>query len=130
MGGGVGMLDYDNDGRLDLYFANGAQLSDPMPKAAMPDKRDSRYWNRLYHQKQDGGFEDVTERAGVKGEGYSMGVAVGDYDNDGWADLYVTAYGGNILYHNNRDGTFGDVTRRAGVAGMVVNQRRMAPVRW
>src|SRR6185503_1942043 len=117
MGGGVAMLDYDNDGRLDLYFANGAQLADPMPKGATPDKRDSRYWNRLYHQKPDGGFEDVTERARVKGEGYSMGVAVGDYDNDGWADIYVTAYGGNTLYHNNRDGTFDDATRRAGVAG-------------
>jgi hypothetical protein len=62
MGGGGAMLDYDNDGRLDLYFASGAQLADPMPKAAMPDKQDSRYWNRLYHQKQDGAFEDVTER--------------------------------------------------------------------
>ena len=111
------MLDYDNDGRLDLYFANGAQLADPMSKGAMPDKRDSRYWNRLYHQKQDGNFEDVTDRAGVRGEGYNMGIAVGDYDNDGWADIYITAYGGNILYHNNRDGTFSDVTRRAGVAG-------------
>jgi hypothetical protein len=117
MGGGVAVIDYDNDGRLDLYFVNGARLEDPMPKGAVPDKRDPRYWNRLFRQKQDGTFEDVTERAGVRGEGYQMGVAVGDYDNDGWADLYVTGYGANILYHNNGDGTFKDVTRRAGVGG-------------
>ena len=117
MGGGVAMFDYDNDGRMDLYFTNGARLDDPMPKGAMPDKRDPRFWNRLYHQKTDGTFEDVTERAGVKGEGYSMGVAVGDYDNDGWNDLYVTAYGANNLYRNRGDGTFEDVTKRAGVVG-------------
>jgi hypothetical protein len=117
MGGGVAMLDYDNDGRMDLFFTNGARLEDPMRKGAMPDKRDPRYWNRLYHQKADGTFEDVTERAGVKGEGYSMGVAAGDYDNDGWVDLYVTGYGANILYHNNGDGTFSDVTKKTGTAG-------------
>jgi hypothetical protein len=117
MGGGVAMFDYDNDGRLDLYFTNGARLDDPMPNGAMPDKRDSRYWNRLYRQKPDGTFEDMTERAGVRGAGYSMGVAAGDYDNDGWVDLYVTAYGSNILYRNRGDGTFEDVTRRANVAG-------------
>ncbi len=111
------MLDYDNDGRLDLFFTNGARLEDPMPKQSMPDKRDLRYWNRLYHQKADGTFEDVTERAGVRGEGYSMGVAAGDYDNDGWVDLYVTGYGANTLYHNNGDGTFTDVTRKTGLAG-------------
>jgi hypothetical protein len=118
MGGGVALLDYDNDGRLDLYFSNGAQLFDPMPKGAMPDKRDAKFWNRLYHQKRDGTFEDVTASAGVKGEGYSMGVAAGDYDADGFCDLYVTAYGSNILYRNRGDGTFEDVTRRAGVAGV------------
>jgi enediyne biosynthesis protein E4 len=117
MGGGVAMLDYDNDGRLDLYFTNGARLEDPMPKGAMPDKRDAKYWNRLYHQKQDGTFEDVTERAGVKGTGYSMGVACGDYDADGLVDIYVTAYGTNILYRNRGDGTFEDATKRAGVEG-------------
>src|SRR5713226_2911511 len=117
MGGGVAMLDYDTDGRMDLFFTNGAHLEDPMPKGAMPDKRDPRYWNRLYHQKPDGTFEDVTERAGVKGDGYSMGVAVGDYDNDGWVDLYVTGYGANILYHNNGDGTFTDVTKKTGTGG-------------
>jgi len=117
MGGGVAMLDYDNDGRMDLFFTNGAALKDPMPKREMPDKREPKYWNRLYHQKADGSFEDVTERAGLQGEGYSMGVAAADYDNDGFADLYVTGYGGNHLYHNNGDGTFSDVSKRVGVAG-------------
>jgi enediyne biosynthesis protein E4 len=117
MGGGVAMFDYDNDGRLDLYFTNGARLEDPMPKGALPDKREAKFWNRLYRQKQDGTFEDVTERAGVKGAGYSMGVAAGDYDADGFCDLYVTAYGANILYRNRGDGTFEDVTARARVAG-------------
>ncbi|HEX8475458.1 MAG TPA: CRTAC1 family protein [Pyrinomonadaceae bacterium] len=116
MGGGVAMLDYDNDGRLDLYFTNGARLEDPMPRGAMPDKRDARFWNRLYRQKPDATFEDVTERAGVRGNGYSMGAAAADYDNDGFTDLYVTAYGANTLYRNRGDGTFEDVTRRANVA--------------
>lgn len=117
MGGGVAMFDYDNDGRMDLFFTNGARLSDPMPKGASPDKSDPKYWNRLYHQKADGTFEDVTERAGVKGDGYSMGVAAADYDGDGYVDLYVTGYGGNTLYHNNGDGTFTDVTKKLGVGG-------------
>jgi hypothetical protein len=116
MGGGVAMFDYDNDGRLDLFFTNGASLKDPMPKTEMPDKRDAKYWNRLYHQKGDGTFEDVTETAGLKGNGYSLGVAAADYDNDRYMDLYVTGYGGNHLYHNNGDGTFADVTKKAGVA--------------
>ncbi|HKP87349.1 MAG TPA: FG-GAP-like repeat-containing protein [Blastocatellia bacterium] len=115
MGAGVAMLDYDNDGRLDLFFTNGARLDDPMPKGAMPDKREAKYWNRLYHQKSDGTFEDVTERAGVKGEGYSMGVAAADYDNDGWVDIYVTGYGVNILYRNGGDGTFADVSKKVGI---------------
>src|SRR5947209_8191938 len=117
MGGGVAIFDYDNDGRLDLFFTNGALLTDPMPKGANPDKRDPKFWNRLYHQKADGTFEDVTERAGLKGEGYSMGVAAADYDSDGFVDLYVTGYGGNILYHNNGAGTFTDVNKKSGVAG-------------
>src|SRR5579864_5566126 len=117
MGAGVALFDYDNDGRLDIYFVNGAPLSDPTPKGAIPQKTGAEYWNRLYHQKPDGTFEDVTEKAGLQGAGYGMGVAVGDYDNDGYEDLYVTAYGGNKLYHNNGDGTFTDVTERAGVAG-------------
>src|ERR1700726_2454615 len=117
MGSGVALFDYDNDGRLDIFVVNGAQLSDPTPKGTIPQKTGSKYWNRLYHQKRDGTFEDVTERAGLQGMGYGMGVAVGDYDNDGFEDLYVTAYGGNKLYHNNGDGTFTDVTEKAGVAG-------------
>ena len=117
MGGGVAIFDYDNDGRMDLFFTNGALLRDPMPKGATADKRDSKFWNRLYHQKSDGTFEDVTERAGLKGEGFGMGVAAGDYDNDGFVDLYVTCYGENHLYHNNGNGTFTDVAKKLGVAG-------------
>ncbi len=117
MGSGVALFDYDNDGRLDIFFVNGAPLSDPTPKGIIPQKTGPKYWNRLYHQKADGTFEDVTEKAGVQGTGYGMGVAVGDYDNDGYEDLYVTAYGGNKLYHNNGDGTFSDVTAKAGVGG-------------
>lgn len=118
MGGGVALFDYDNDGRLDIFFTNGALLTDPMPDGRMPDKSDKKFWNRLYHQNADGTFTDVTERAGLTGmpQGYySMGVAVGDYDNDGYEDLYVTGYGGNILYHNNGNGTFTDVTGKARV---------------
>jgi hypothetical protein len=117
MGSGVALFDYDNDGRLDIFVVNGAPLSDPTPKGTVPQKSGPKYWNRLYHQKPDGTFEDVTEKAGLQGAGYGMGVAVGDYDNDGFEDLYVTAYGGNKLYHNNGDGTFTDVTEKAGVAG-------------
>jgi hypothetical protein len=117
MGSGVALFDYDNDGRLDIFFVNGAPLSDPTLKGTIPQKSGPKYWNRLYHQKTDGTFEDVTEKAGLQGTGYGMGVAVGDYDNDGYEDLYVTAYGGNKLYHNNGDGTFSDVTAKAGVAG-------------
>src|SRR6266571_2357169 len=115
MGGGVAIFDYDNDGRMDLFFTNGALLKDPMPKVAMPDKNDPSFWNRLYHQKADGTFEDVTERSGLKGDAFSMGVAAGDYDNDGYVDLYVTGYGANHLYHNNGDGTFTNVTVKLGV---------------
>jgi len=117
MGSGVALFDYDNDGRLDIFAVNGAPLSDPTPKGTIPQKTGPQYWNRLYHQKKDGKFEDVTEQAGLQGVGYGMGVAVGDYDNDGYEDLYVTAYGSNKLYHNNGDGTFTDVTAKAGVAG-------------
>ena len=116
MGGGVALLDYDNDGLLDIFFTNGARIDDPLPDDKLPDKSDPRFWNRLYHQNADGTFTNVTERAGVSGmpQGYySMGVAVGDYDNDGFEDIYVTAYGGNILYHNNGNGTFTDVTKKA-----------------
>src|SRR5579864_695035 len=117
MGTGVALFDFDNDGRLDIFLVNGAPLTDPMPRTAIPQKTGPQYWNRLYHQRSDGRFEDVTEKAGLPGVGYGMGVAVGDYDNDGFEDLYVTAYGGNRLYHNNGNGTFTDVTEKAGVAG-------------
>jgi enediyne biosynthesis protein E4 len=117
MGSGVALFDYDNDGRLDIFFVNGASHGDPTPKGTIPKKTGTEYWNRLYHQKPDGTFEDVTEKAGLAGVGYGMGAAVGDYDNDGYEDLYVTAYGGNRLYHNNGNGTFTDVTEKAGVGG-------------
>src|SRR5450432_1059448 len=93
MGAGLALFDYDNDGLLDIFLVNGAPLSDPTPKNAVPQKTGPEFWNRLYHQKQDGTFEDVTEKAGLQGFGYGMGVAAGDYDNDGYEDLYVTAYG-------------------------------------
>ena len=117
MGSGVALFDFDNDGRLDLFLANGAPLADPTSKGTIPAKNGPRYWNRLFHQNADGTFEDVTEKAGVKGKYYSTGVAVGDYDNDGREDLFVSGYGASILYHNNGDGTFTDVTTQAGVAG-------------
>ena len=120
MGGGVALLDYDNDGRLDVFLTNGAKIDDPMPDGKQPDKSDPSFWNRLYRQMPDGTFADVTEKAGLTGmpQGrYGMGVAVGDYDNDGFSDIYVTNFGANTLYHNNGDGTFTDVTARAGVGG-------------
>ena len=119
MGGGVALLDYDNDGRLDIFFTNGAKIDDPMPDGKLPDKSDPKFSNRLYHQSSNGTFTDVTEKAGLTGipqNHYDMGVAVGDYDNDGFEDMYVTGFGGNTLYHNNGDGTFTDVTKKAGVA--------------
>jgi len=120
MGGGVALFDYDNDGRLDIFLTNGAKLLDPMPPGSRPDKSDSKYWNRLFHQSKDGTFTDVTLKAGLSGNpeaGYSMGVAAGDYDNDGFEDILVTSYEGNVLYHNNGDGTFSNVTAKAGVGG-------------
>jgi len=117
MGSGVALFDCDNDGRLDLYLVNGAPYSDPTPKGFIPQKTGPEYWNRMYHQKADGTFEDITEKAGVAGVGYGMGVAVADYDNDGNEDLFVTGYGGNRLYHNNGNCTFSDVTEKANIGG-------------
>jgi len=111
VGGGAAWLDYDQDGRLDLYAVSGRFL----PGLSHGAKPREPYHNHLYHNNGDGTFSDVTERAGVAGTGYGMGVTVGDYDNDGYPDLFVTNYGPNVLYHNNRNGTFTDVTRRAGV---------------
>jgi len=114
--GGVAMIDYDGDGRLDLYFVNGAKLQDPMKAGAQPDKSAPQFWNRLYRNLGGGRFSDVTEKAGVAGRGFGMGAAAGDFDNDGHTDLYVTNFGANILYRNRGDGTFEDVTNKAGVA--------------
>ncbi len=117
MGSGVALFDYDNDGRLDIFFANGARIADPTAPGTIPQKTGPEFSNRLFHQKPDGTFEDVTEKAGLAGNGYSTGVAVGDYDNDGYEDLFVAGYGHSTLYHNNGDGTFTDVTASAGVGG-------------
>lgn len=115
MGAGVAFIDFDNDGLLDIFFTNGARING----AATPAKRDPKYWNRLYRNQGNGKFLDVTERAGLAGAetGFAMGVAVGDFDNDGWQDLYVTSYGANTLYRNRGNGTFENVTAKAGVAG-------------
>ena len=112
MGGGVAIFDFDNDGRMDLFFTNGAALKERMSKDDLPDKTQPKYWNRLYQQQPDGSFKDVTEHAGLKGVGYSMGVTAADYDNDGFVDLFVTGYKSDRLYHNNGDGTFSDVTNK------------------
>ncbi len=109
--GGAAVFDYNNDGFLDIFFPNGATIPEL-------EKTDPSFYNRLYRNNGDGTFTDVTEQAGVKGVGYSMGVAAGDYDNDGYVDLYVCGVNYNQLLHNNGDGTFADVTARAGVGGI------------
>ncbi|HEV3121349.1 MAG TPA: FG-GAP-like repeat-containing protein, partial [Isosphaeraceae bacterium] len=108
MGGGVGLFDYDADGWLDVYCVGGCPL--PYDEVHPPAP------NRLFHNKGNGTFEDVTGHAGVGGRGYGMGCAVGDYDNDGHDDLFVTGLGATVLYRNRGDGTFDDVTQRAGVS--------------
>ena len=108
MGPGVAFLDYDNDGWMDVYIVNSGPADFYTPKAPLR--------NALYHNNRDGTFTDVTEKAGVAGGTFGMGVAVGDYDNDGHPDLLVTAYGRCILYRNNGNGTFTDVTDKAGLA--------------
>jgi hypothetical protein len=120
MPGGVALFDYNNDGLLDIFLVNGGRLTNPMQLPERFDRGNPRYWNRLFRQNKDGSFTDVTEAAGLARAGagnYGMGVAVGDYDNDGHPDLFVTSYGHNVLYHNNGDGTFTDVTAKAGVGG-------------
>lgn len=121
MCGGVAVFDYDNDGRLDIYFTNGAQFPE-MRKA------DPSYYNCLLRQKSDGTFEDVTARAGLAGERleYNFGVAVGDYDNDGNEDLFICSAGRNVLYHNNGDGTFTDVTAASRIGGKPDNTLSVA----
>ena len=115
MTGGVALLDYDHDGYLDIFVTNGARIHAGQKDSELPDKSEPRYWNRLYRNNHDGTFTDVTEKAGVRGSGYSMGAASADYDNDGYADLLVTNFGGATLYHNNHDGTFTDVTGKSGL---------------
>jgi enediyne biosynthesis protein E4 len=117
MGGGVAMIDADGDGNLDLFFVNGAALRVGMSAKNRADKSDSIYWNRLYRNEGDGTFADITEKAGLRGNGYGQGVAVGDCDNDGRADLFVTALGGNGLYRNRGGAVFEDMTEKAGLAG-------------
>jgi enediyne biosynthesis protein E4 len=115
---GVGLIDYDNDGYQDIFFINGAAL--PSLK-----KESAKYYNRLFHNNHDGTFSDVTEKAGLAGDGYDMGVAVGDFDNDGWEDIYVASVTKNHLYRNNGDGTFTDVTDKAGVGAPTYKGQKM-----
>jgi enediyne biosynthesis protein E4 len=108
VGPGCGFIDYDNDGWMDIYLVNSGRCDFYTPSQPLR--------NALYHNNRDGTFTDVTEKAGVAGNAYGMGVAVGDYDGDGLPDMYVTQYSRSILYHNNGDGTFTDVTAKAGLA--------------
>jgi enediyne biosynthesis protein E4 len=108
MAGGVAVFDYDNDGYLDIFFTNGADINSLQ-------KTSAKYSNRLFHNNGDGTFTDVTEKAGLAGTGYDTGVAIGDFDNDGYEDIFVGGVYRNTLYHNNGDGTFTDVTKKAGL---------------
>ncbi len=113
VGGGAAFLDYDNDGYMDIYTCSGTWIKG-FSKSEEPEKLPK---NHLYRNKQDGTFEDVTEKAGVGGPWYSMGVTIGDFNNDGYPDIYVSNNGSNTLYKNNGDGTFKDITKRAKVGG-------------
>lgn len=108
MAGGVAVFDYNNDGKLDIFFSNGADID-------TLKKNSPKYSNRLFENDGKGHFTDVTAKAGLAGTGYDMGVAIGDYDNDGYEDIFVGGVHHNTLYHNNRDGTFSDVTAKAGL---------------
>jgi hypothetical protein len=107
-GSGVGLLDYDNDGWLDIYLVNGSTYDAMAGKQTPPHAA-------LFHNNHDGTFTDVSQKAGVGNDRWGFGVAIGDYDNDGWPDIYVSNFGKNRLYHNNHDGTFTDVAEKAGV---------------
>ena len=120
MPGGIALFDYNNDGLLDIFLVNAGDTTKVVGGVASFDRSNPKYWNRLYRQNKDGSFTDVTQEAGLANAGdknYGMGVAIGDYDNDGNEDIFVTNYGQNVLYHNNGNGTFTDVTAKAGVAG-------------
>jgi len=108
MAGGVAVFDYNNDGKLDIFFTNGADLK-------TLNKNSPKYYNRLFENDGQGHFTDVTEKAGLQGTGYDTGVAIGDYDNDGFEDIFVAGVYRNTLYHNNGNGTFTDVTAKAGL---------------
>ncbi len=108
MGPGIAFIDYDNDGWPDIFLVNGMDWPGHVQKHSTP---------KLYHNNRDGTFTDVTHKAGLDAEMFGMGVAVGDYDNDGYDDLFVTAYGQSHLFHNNGNGTFTDVTQKAGLLG-------------
>src|SRR5208282_1656593 len=105
MAGGVAVFDFNNDGHLDIFFANGADIQ-------TLKKTSAKYSNRLFQNDGKGNFKDVTERAGLAGTGYDTGVAIGDYDNDGFKDIFVGGVHGNHLYRNNGNGTFTDVTEQ------------------
>jgi hypothetical protein len=109
IGSGVGLNDYDNDGWLDIYLVNGATYDSLSGKMTPPHAA-------LFHNNHDGTFTDVTEKAGIANDRWGFGVAIADYDNDGWPDIFVSNFGKNRLYHNNHDGTFTDVAEKAGVA--------------
>jgi enediyne biosynthesis protein E4 len=115
---GVALLDFDGDGFLDVYVVGGAAI--PSLQKDSPG-----YWNRLYHNNHDGTFTDVTEKAGVAGAGYGMGVAIGDFDNDGRPDIFLANVTANQLFHNNGDGTFTDVTKKAGLEGAKFDGKKM-----
>jgi hypothetical protein len=108
MAGGVAVFDYNGDGKPDIFFTNGADI-------ATLQKSSPKYYDRLFRNNGDGTFTDVTEHAGLKGTGFDVGVAIGDYDNDGHPDIFIAGVHGNTLYHNNGDGTFSDVTKKAGL---------------
>jgi enediyne biosynthesis protein E4 len=108
-GSGIAFFDYDNDGWLDIYLTNGSRLDAKWPAGTAPT-------THLFKNNRDGTFTDVTEKSGIGRSGWQTGICVGDYDNDGWDDLFCTFWGHNILFHNNGNGTFSDVAKKAGLA--------------